>query len=146
MSLVFFNTFNLSRTPNRIAGGIRALSQGIELKSGVVFMMDRTSGQALVEFVFFSLFSSIFVGFAGFILKEEWNRSKCAYLTFEKTHHDLLGSSLSEEGEVFSLLKGGGGPSFSFQIEEHGQEIVGIGLCRGHQEKIRLPLLETAQW
>ena len=93
------------------------------------------SGQALVEFAYFAVFSTSFVGIAGLILKEEWNRSKCAYLTFEATHRDLVSPWIAPATR-----------GFSFQVEKRGHQITGTGQCGKHTEKVSLPFLESAQW
>jgi hypothetical protein len=98
----------------------------------------KNSGQALVEFAFFSIFSAGFIGIAGSILKEEWDRSKCAYLTFEGTHHYLVSGLINLPVNL--------GHGFLFQVEDLGDQILGIGQCGNHIEKVRLPRLETAKW
>ncbi|MEO5968903.1 MAG: hypothetical protein ABIQ95_03175 [Bdellovibrionia bacterium] len=106
------------------------------------------SGQALAEFIYFSVCSASIVGTAGFILKQEWDRSKCAYLVFEYTHNYLVhpDTVVAEIPFSKSSLRRSGMSDFAFHIEAHSHQIIGTGQCGNHIEKVRLPMLETATW
>jgi hypothetical protein len=111
-------------------------------------MRMESFGQAMVEFLYFSVFSVGFVGIAGLTLKQEWNRSKCAYLVFESTHNYLTSPNIQNSETSLSKIPLRRSPNvgFTFYIEEVGHQIVGTGQCGSHLEKVRLPKLETAKW
>jgi len=115
----------------------------------MIIKRSGSSGQALVEFAYFVVFAASFVSIAGLILKEEWNRSKCVYLTFEATHRDLVSPSVKPRarGILEDLdIQHSHRQGFSIHIQKRGHQIIGTGRCGSHTETISLPFLESAKW
>jgi hypothetical protein len=107
-----------------------------------------SSGQALFEFIYFSVFSAIFVGVAGSILRTEWNRSKCAFLVFESAHSFLMsrdsGMTVTEINRSH-LIK----PSPSLHVadvKDFENQIIASGHCGVHFEEVKLFKLEFIKW
>ncbi len=92
-----------------------------------------TKGQTLIEFVIFSVISSLTVILAVKLLQSEWQRSQCAYLVFESTYFRLIGRPNLKSRIPVS-------------ITEFSNSVRGVGYCGNMKEEVELPLLESAQW
>ena len=95
--------------------------------------MPNSEGQTLIEFVFSSALVVLTVAGAGFLFKAEWQRAKCAYVVFEKTHAKVVGS-------------GDPVPGVPVTFEETEDGVSGSALCGRAQERVSLPKLEKASW
>jgi hypothetical protein len=56
-------------------------------------MISRQQGQTLIEFLLSSGLVVVVLAGAGWLLRVHWERSKCVYIVFEKTHARLNGVS-----------------------------------------------------
>jgi len=62
------------------------------------------------------------------LLNAEWNRTQCAYLTFEAAHARMIGLPRR--------------PSLRIQVEENSAGVRGQGSCGDAREQVELPWLE----
>lgn len=90
-------------------------------------------GQAHIELALSAAMVSLAIVGAGWVLKAQWERSKCAYLVFETTHARVAGHPLPPA-------------SIRVILSEDEQAVEGSALCGQASESIRLPKLEHAQW
>ena len=71
---------------------------------------------------------------AAWVWKAEWERTRCAYLVFEKTHAELVGRS-------------GTRAFFPMTVADRPDSVEGFGQCGPEvRERVRLPKLEYAKW
>ncbi len=94
-------------------------------------MTNRQSGQTILEFMLTSGLLIFAVSGAGWLMKLHWERSKCVYIVFEKTHARLNGV---ERPTVV-------GPPVS--LTETPSEVIGEAACGpgGAPERVHLPKL-----
>jgi hypothetical protein len=92
-------------------------------------------GQTTVELLVSTSLLVIAVSGMGYLFKAEWDRGKCAYLVFEKTHAAVTSGSAPESQDS------------QVQTEDLPDSVRGVALCRGTPEIISIPKLEqeTAQ-
>lgn len=90
------------------------------------------SGQTTLELSVTAALISITLVGAGWLIRAQWDRAKCAYLVFESTHATRAGR----------LQK----PSLLVSISTGDQEFTGVGLCGKARETVRLRKLENAKW
>jgi hypothetical protein len=67
---------------------------------------------------------------AGWVLRAEWDRARCAYLVFEVTHSKLVGAPAPATPAPVS-------------VTDQGDSVVGHGVCGQSTETVRLPKLEA---
>ncbi len=82
-------------------------------------------GQSLVEFSLSALVLVTFLVACSFVLKAQWDRAKCAYIVFEKTHQRVI-RERSDRSRPYGVR--------------------GRGLCGGVEERVDLPWIESARW
>lgn len=82
----------------------------------------------MTEFLLGLLFSCAAVAAACGLLRAEWDRTRCAYVTFEATHARLTGSRARQDLRV--------------RLSEDAEEVRGEGSCGSARESVRLPRLE----
>jgi hypothetical protein len=92
-------------------------------------------GQTTVELLASASLLMITVSGMGYLFKAEWDRGKCAYLVFEKTHAAATGST---DG-LFSLTNS------QVQTQDFPDSTKGIALCKGTPELVSIPKLESDQ-
>jgi hypothetical protein len=92
---------------------------------------DRT-GQATLELVLSSGLVAVTVVAAGWTLYAGWERSRCAYLTFESAHLRLTGQIRL--------------PGRRVEVEEDEDGVSAQGRCRAAVETVRLQRLEKIAW
>jgi len=86
-------------------------------------------GQTLIEFALSSTAVLLTLTAAGWVLRAHWDRARCAYLTFETTHAELIGK-----------------PRVSIRvpilIQETPEGYEGSGACGKASEKVSLRKIE----
>ena len=92
-----------------------------------------SQGQALVELLLSSTLVMLCIAGSGWLFKLEWDRARCAYVVFEKTHAKVVGAS-DPEPRVFVAL------------EESEAGVSGSARCGQAREEVSLPHLEQAVW
>ena len=92
-------------------------------------------GQTLVEFAVSLSLAAAVLGSASWLLRGEWERGKCAYLVFERTHARLVGLAKPWMTER----------SAQIVIIEEPTRIRGEGRCGSALEKVNLTRLEAAR-
>jgi hypothetical protein len=80
------------------------------------------------EFLLGALLSVLSLTATFGLLKAEWNRMHCAYLTFEAAHARMIGANAS--------------PSLSIRVETAPEGVRAQGVCGAAREKVELPWLE----
>jgi hypothetical protein len=88
-----------------------------------------TDGQVLLELVFSAAGVALVLAGAGWVLRAEWQRARCAYVVFERTHERLVG--LPEQGV-----------SVSVRVSERPGSVLGEGRCGGANERVEMAKLE----
>ena len=68
---------------------------------------------------------------AGWVLKAEWQRARCAHLVFERTHERLVG--VPERGI-----------SISVRVSEDASSVQGEGICGDAVERVEMRKLEPS--
>jgi hypothetical protein len=96
-------------------------------------VLTNCRGQTLIEFIFSSALVMLAIGGSGWLFKAEWQRAKCAYIVFEKTHAKIVGSADPEPQELVF-----------FSESEDG--LSGESTCGQARERVSLPKLERASW
>ena len=91
--------------------------------------MNRTSGQALVEFAGSAAMLTLIALGAGRILFSEWEKTRCSILVFEKTHAQLTHSPDPYPGSRARV-----------SIQENGDALEGEAWCGSAHEKARFQL------
>jgi hypothetical protein len=91
------------------------------------------NGQSTLEFLTSASLLMITVTGVGWLFKAEWERGKCAYLVFEKTHAAVTGAPSLD----FSLDK-----DTFIQIQDQPDGKKGIAFCKGTPETVSIPKLE----
>ena len=91
------------------------------------------SGQAVLELTFSAGLVALTLAGAGWVLQAEWNRGRCAYLTFETTHARLVGRRPNATAR-------------QVETEENEREVRGEGRCGKIVEKVALRRLEAVAW
>jgi hypothetical protein len=86
----------------------------------------------LAEFLISSLLVVATLSGAGWVLHAEWDRARCAYLVFEKTHSRLNGHPSAD--------------SFEILISEDAEQVEGTGSCRYARERVSFKKLSSASW
>ena len=84
----------------------------------------------LSEFLLALLFSFTTLGVTAGLLHTQWQRARCAYLTFEAVHARLSGSYFREDSEL--------------RIEESPWNVRGEGNCGSAREQLQLFRLDGA--
>lgn len=102
-------------------------------------------GQATLELLISSTVLTVLVAGAGWIIKAEWDRGKCAYLVFEKTHAELTEEDEGEESQLRPLSSLVSKAS-EIQITDTTEEVAGAGHCGGASETLHLRKLEAVSW
>jgi hypothetical protein len=74
---------------------------------------------------------------AGWFLKVEWDQGRCAYITFEKTHAQLTGSSPLSGANLSASAYGG-----RVQIQVSPESVQGSADCGSSTEQVGLPQLD----
>jgi hypothetical protein len=69
----------------------------------------------------------------GWVFKAEWDRGKCVYFTFEKTHAALIGAPSPNSHWMDSPVA----------VQNLPQGAQGLALCGGSPETVSLPSLEN---
>jgi hypothetical protein len=94
----------------------------------VAFSGAAATTELMSEFLLGALLSitSLTATFA--LLKTEWNRVRCAYITFEATHSRMIGASPA--------------PSLRVRVQTGPGGVRGVGVCGEAHEKVELPWLE----
>src|SRR5689334_4354782 len=95
--------------------------------------LRRSSGQALLEFIFLSILVCVTFLSVGALLRDEWKKCQCAYVVFERTHAYLTGRQ--------NILSAPG-----VKVLELEDRVEGIGRCGRALERVELPILEYAEW
>jgi hypothetical protein len=90
-------------------------------------------GQTTFELLASASLLMITVSGMGYLFKAEWDRGKCAYLVFEKTHAAAMNPSQSDFFSVGSVV----------QTEDLPDSVKGIALCHGSPEIVSIPKLES---
>lgn len=116
----------------------------------------RIIGQASLEFAISATVIAVLLSGAGWVLKAEWDRGRCAYLTFERTHSVLTDTEESPaSGLIPMALRGprgtGGLTRFphvkqapaAVSVSDNGPAISGIGQCGTAIEGLSLLKLES---
>ena len=80
------------------------------------------------EFLLSLLLSIIAVTATSGLLRTQWERTRCAYLTFEAVHARLVGAAVK--------------PDLRIQLEESPAQVSGVGRCGQAREQVALPRLE----
>jgi hypothetical protein len=99
---------------------------------------SQTQGQALLEFVGTLLVWLLGITWSLHSLSQIWNRSYCAYVTFEATSTRLhgrpsgVGTVWEREGKLMFEMKDG--------------ILRGTAICGPFRETVELPLLKAARW
>lgn len=99
--------------------------------------MQGEAGQATLELVLSSALVIVALSGAGWLLKAQWERSRCAYLVFEATHARLTGRLFVLPEAKFGRIEIG--------FAEDGQFIQGEASCGSGSEKVRLPKLAAPE-
>lgn len=89
------------------------------------------SGQVLIELVISAASVALVLAGAGWVLKAEWHRARCAHLVFERTHERLVGAPER-------------GVSVSVRVTEDPVSVRGEGLCGTAIEQVELRKLEAS--
>ena len=87
------------------------------------------AGQAMVELVLSAGAILLTIASAGWILKLEWDRARCAHLVFEKTRAALNHTPLPPTARI------------AIEISEDASSITGQSQCGKAHEKVRLKKL-----
>lgn len=87
----------------------------------------------MIEFFFSTTLVVLVLSGTGWVLKAEWDRSRCAYLVFEATHAKRT-RSLTPRLSTW------------VRFDEDSELITGERICRNASEKVSLPKLEAARW
>lgn len=91
-----------------------------------------TNGQSLVEFcVWIALSVGLLLGISK-LYRLEWDRLKCSYLVFEKTHQALVGVDEKNNAQV--------------RIQELNDHFEGTRRCGNLTETLALKKLEAISW
>jgi hypothetical protein len=93
-------------------------------------------GQSLVELLVSISTVAITLGAAGWLLKVEWDRGKCAYVVFEKTHARVAHAGFYGLSDPTALL------SAPVSIQDRPDSVQGDARCGASVESVRLPKLE----
>jgi hypothetical protein len=93
-------------------------------------------GQTTFELLTSASLLMITVSGMGYLFKAEWDRGKCAYLVFEKTHAAAVGSATPN---LLSLA------TTSVTTEDLPDSTRGIAFCHGSTEVVSIPKLEPEQ-
>ena len=98
---------------------------------------SRQSGQSVIEFLLSSGLLILVLAGSGWLLKLHWERSKCAYLVFEKTHARLNGVQRPTLASDLTVA-----------ISESPTGVTGESLCApgALPELIRLKKLQPELW
>ncbi len=90
---------------------------------------NERSGQVLLEFALSSGLLLLTLVGSGWVLRAQWQRTRCAVLTFERTH--------AAAHERIPAWTG----SIRFRLDSSDDEMRGEGQCDSIQEKVRIPRL-----
>jgi len=90
-------------------------------------------GQSTVELLISVSVLMITLSGVGWVFKAEWDRGKCIYFVFEKTHAALIGTkSLNSSRWMDSPI----------DVQNLPEGAKGVALCGGSPETVSLPQLE----
>jgi hypothetical protein len=118
-------------------------------------------GQVTLELVVSTTVIAILLSCAGFILKAEWDRGKCAYLSFEATHaamsEDPGTPETPEVNDQPQIGSGGLKPlseklarrrpvSSQVQVSRSDSGVNGVGGCGDAKEGVSFKFLESISW
>jgi hypothetical protein len=98
-------------------------------------------GQSTVELLISVSVLMITVSGVGWVFKAEWDRGKCVYFVFEKTHAALVGTkspnaSRRIDSRIDSMLDS------TIVVQNLPEGAKGVALCGGSPETVSLPKLE----
>jgi hypothetical protein len=82
----------------------------------------------MTEFLLGLLLSILSVVAASGLLHAQWERARCAYLTYEAAHARLTGAATRLDPAI--------------RVDEDGTAVRGYGTCDQAHEKVELPKLE----
>jgi hypothetical protein len=82
----------------------------------------------VAEFLLSLLFSLVAVTATAGLLRTEWDRTRCAYLTFEAAHARLTGAPARLSPQI--------------QVQAGPERVRGQGRCGQAREQVELPWLE----
>lgn len=88
-------------------------------------------GQTLIEFAFTLLGLSLMITYAGGLIRAQWQRSRCAYLAFENTHSQLMGSAIWTP------------ENFKIKISQNPESFIGEANCENAHEKVELHSIQN---
>jgi hypothetical protein len=98
-------------------------------------VVSKENGQVMVELLAAIVSVAVTISFAGWFLKVEWDRGKCAYIVFEHTHAEVSNSTPPRTP-----------PWFSAPIEIHDlpDTVQGSSQCGQAEESVMLPKLDPS--
>jgi hypothetical protein len=86
----------------------------------------------LTELLISSALILVTLSGAGWVLRAQWDRTRCAYLAFEKTRAKLQGSEVAWSAQI--------------RFRENADSLETQVTCGGATEKVSLKKLEAVQW
>jgi hypothetical protein len=90
-------------------------------------------GQSTVELLISVSVLMITVSGVGWVFKAEWDRGKCVYFVFEKTHAALIGTKSPNSRRWMDS---------PIDVQSLPEGAKGVALCGGSPEMVSLPQLE----
>lgn len=91
--------------------------------------MRSVRGQVTLEVILSTGLLMLVLTGAGWVLKLEWDRARCAYLVFESAHARLTGRA--------------GPRAVDIEIYETPEAVSSVGRCGSSQQTVRLPKLPS---
>ena len=92
-------------------------------------------GQTLIELLYSLSTVVLSITAAGWLLKIEWDRGRCAYVVFEQTHAQVSNSPPISVGQDY------GGP-IQVQTQASQDSVDGTAQCGQSSETVSLPQLD----
>ena len=92
----------------------------------------REEGQAVLDLLITSTLIALTITGAGWVLRAQWDRARCAHLVFEKAHARLFGL-------------GPGALSVGLRVADAGDAVEAEAQCGDARERVRLRKLEKVQ-
>ena len=90
-------------------------------------------GQSTVELLISVSVLMITLSGVGWVFKAEWDRGKCVYFVFEKTHATLVGAKIPNSNRWMDS---------TIVVQNLPEGAKGVALCGGSPETVLLPQLE----
>jgi hypothetical protein len=104
-----------------------------------------SKGQGLAELLIAIALLATLTSGVGWVFKREWQRERCAYFVFERTHAALIGSNEVRNpdwtSEMMELAQG----HPIVRIQDSPEQVRGTGQCQGLTETVLLPKLEAEE-